>query len=218
MTFNKEQSYYVTAKDSLEKADRINNEKVVENENGGGNFYLGMKVSSQGDQVVNNINKKTMWSGFLHRKYFYMKEVTPKFIWKITNEKKDIGKFKCKKATTSFRGRNYIAWFTTEIGVPYGPWKLQGLPGLILEAYDTNKSVYWYFKSVEYPTKNKENVNFIRKSKKEKSITFSDYDGYKKFMSDEEKKVEEKNILMKKEYPDIVFLVPKLEDMFIEFK
>ena len=65
---------------------------------------------------------------------------------------KEIGDFKCFKASCNFRGRDYTAWFTLEIPLPYGPWKLQGLPGLILEAYDTDKEIYFYFKSIEYPS------------------------------------------------------------------
>lgn len=58
--------------------------------------------------------------------------------WKLHPETKDIGKFNCQKATIEFRGRNYTAWFTNEIPVRYGPWKFQGLSGLILEVYDDN--------------------------------------------------------------------------------
>ena len=56
--------------------------------------------------------------------------------WKLNNDTKKIGNFNCQKATIKFRGRNYTAWFTNEIPVRYGPWKFQGLSGLILEVYD----------------------------------------------------------------------------------
>ena len=40
----------------------------------------------------------------------------------------------CRYATTKFRGREWKVWFTEEIPVSLGPWKLNGLPGLILKA------------------------------------------------------------------------------------
>tara|TARA_B100001063_G_C16643810_1_gene492256 strand:- start:158 stop:937 length:780 start_codon:yes stop_codon:yes gene_type:complete len=68
--------------------------------------------------------------------------------WKFSNEFKDISGFNCQKATAFFRGRYYIAWFTTKIPVPSGPWKLNGLPGLILEAYDKDREVNFLFKKL----------------------------------------------------------------------
>ena len=57
--------------------------------------------------------------------------------WEITDESKDIIGYQCFKATTDFRGRRWTAWFTPEIPIQDGPWKLCGLPGLILEAEDS---------------------------------------------------------------------------------
>lgn len=63
--------------------------------------------------------------------------------WEITDESKDIIGYQCFKATADYRGRRWTAWFTPEIPVQDGPWKLCGLPGLILEAED-NHSEYHF--------------------------------------------------------------------------
>lgn len=56
--------------------------------------------------------------------------------WLITDSIKTILDYNCQQATCNFRGREWIAWFTSDIPVANGPWKLGGLPGLIMEAYD----------------------------------------------------------------------------------
>ena len=68
------------------------------------------------------------------------------FDWQIEQETKTIEGFTVQKAITSFTGRAYTAWFTTEIPISDGPYKFNGLPGLILEITDTQG--YWDFKFV----------------------------------------------------------------------
>ncbi|MFT4092683.1 MAG: GLPGLI family protein [Niabella sp.] len=67
-------------------------------------------------------------------KAFIVSDSIKKPHWVIGKQTKQAGNFKCQDAYTHFYGRDYTVWFTNEIPVSYGPWKLNGLPGLILEA------------------------------------------------------------------------------------
>lgn len=62
--------------------------------------------------------------------------------WTIVEDsvKKVLG-YDCIMATADYHGRKWTAWFTPEIPLQAGPWKLAGLPGLILEA-DADNGVY----------------------------------------------------------------------------
>ncbi|MBY0533743.1 MAG: GLPGLI family protein [Rickettsiaceae bacterium] len=80
---------------------------------------------------------------------YLIEEIFPKINWKIDSETKNFGDLKSQKATGYFRGRTYSAWFAPQLPVRVGPWKLNGLPGLILEASDENKEVIFSFVSFE---------------------------------------------------------------------
>ena len=58
--------------------------------------------------------------------------------WVIGDSTKTILGYECVEAIADYRGRRWIAWFAPEIPIQDGPWKLCGLPGLILEAHDAN--------------------------------------------------------------------------------
>lgn len=53
--------------------------------------------------------------------------------WELTDRELQILGYNCKSAKVSFRGRNYIAFFTEDIPINDGPYKFYGLPGLILK-------------------------------------------------------------------------------------
>ncbi|WP_297932239.1 GLPGLI family protein [uncultured Alistipes sp.] len=56
--------------------------------------------------------------------------------WRIDTLRQTVLGFVCYRATTRYGGREWQAWFAPEIPIPAGPWKLRGLPGLILCAQD----------------------------------------------------------------------------------
>lgn len=56
--------------------------------------------------------------------------------WKLIDESKTINTVNCKRAEINYKGRNWIAWYSTDIPIPYGPYKFNGLPGLIIKITD----------------------------------------------------------------------------------
>jgi len=90
-------------------------------------------------QIFTNNKNKTIWvyDEILNDRYKYKE--SEELIWKLENERKTILNYECQKASTSFAGREYIAWFTTEIPISKGPYIFCGLPGLIIKIHDTKK-------------------------------------------------------------------------------
>jgi len=78
--------------------------------------------------------------------------------WEIGSDSKIIKGYVCKKATGTFRGRTYTAWFTEQIPYRYGPWKLFGLPGVIIAATDAEHQVVFNAKNICYPCSNKDSI------------------------------------------------------------
>lgn len=60
--------------------------------------------------------------------------------WILTDEKKTIQNHLVQKAETNWGGRKWTAWFSPEIPFQYGPYKFNGLPGLIMEIYDSQNN------------------------------------------------------------------------------
>ena len=124
------------------------------------------------------------------QKTYIVGERIKKIKWNITQEFKIISGFKVQKAEGIFRGRKYTAWFTNEIPIKYGPWKLNGLPGLILNVSDNKNEVMFYAKSIKVPF----NSNSISKNEFKfkndcNKISLSDYTKYKKQQVEEVQKL-----------------------------
>jgi len=77
--------------------------------------------------------------------------------WKLTGESKKVKDLQLQKATASYGGREWTAWFAKNIPFQEGPYKFHGLPGLIVELYDDkNNYRFELVKSVKLdkPVKN----------------------------------------------------------------
>ncbi|MPM30155.1 hypothetical protein SDC9_76700 [bioreactor metagenome] len=95
---------------------------------------------------------------FLGGDYVVYEDVLNDQDWQITDNIKTVLNYNCQQAICRFRGREWIVWFTTDIPVANGPWKLGGLPGLILEAYDRGNQ--YYFNIIGLEKKNNKPILF----------------------------------------------------------
>ena len=84
-----------------------------------------------------NANKLSYYGKVSIDKFMYHEEV-PHIDWTLSDSTKEICGYLCHQATATFRGRNWIAWYC-DIPKSVGPWKLNGLPGLILAAETEDK-------------------------------------------------------------------------------
>ncbi len=80
---------------------------------------------------------------FMGNSNFYVKDSLHNFKWVLIPDTATILKRKCMSAKTTFRGREYKVFYAPSIPISDGPWKLGGLPGLILEAKSTDGFVEW---------------------------------------------------------------------------
>ncbi len=81
--------------------------------------------------------------------HFIYKEDKNLFKWQLLEESKTINGFKCLKASLQFAGRNYIAWYTKDIPISEGPYKFNGLPGLIVNISDSRDHYNYRLTKVE---------------------------------------------------------------------
>ena len=73
----------------------------------------------------------------------------PAIDWKTSGDTVTFDGLHCQKATCHFKGRDYTAWFCPDLPVRTGPWKLNGLPGVIVDARDSKNEVVFKFDGVE---------------------------------------------------------------------
>ena len=73
----------------------------------------------------------------------------PAIDWTISGDTATFGGLHCQKATGHFKGRDYTVWFCPDLPVHTGPWKLNGLPGVIVDARDAKNEVIFQFDGVE---------------------------------------------------------------------
>jgi len=133
--------YYVSNHKEISKSNS-SEEIIIESTNSNleiveTNFY------TQEIKIVDNLLDKT----------YLVTERLKKIDWQITIDTKKIGNLNCIKAVGLFRGSTYTVYFAPEIKTSFGPWKLNGLPGLIIEVTESRNRLGIYLKEIDVSNK-----------------------------------------------------------------
>ncbi|MCQ9638956.1 GLPGLI family protein [Chryseobacterium sp. WG14] len=133
-------SYYSHDKFVADSIGRAELERQLKS--GGGNISVNRREKS--GQVSYKVTKEypdfktSLFKNISTDKYKVKEDKKPE--WKILPDKQKIGEYNAQKAATSFGGREWTAWFTTDIPFQDGPYKFYGLPGLIVKIEDATGS------------------------------------------------------------------------------
>jgi len=197
--------YELMIQDNSSEFLRIKNQEINNSE------HLEI-IYDQNFFIIKDIKNNSLISTeFLGKKQIIIKDSLDLMVWDlIENKKKKIIGFECEKAETYFRGRNYIAYYTPEINCLDGPWKFQGLPGLILEinsedgdyqysAYEINKTPTKLFQKIAYSENNIHNWDSFKN-------IFIDYtDKLIKYLRSEDKRGDGNVNYYKIDKPEIIY-------------
>ncbi|WKV11905.1 GLPGLI family protein [Marivirga harenae] len=138
--FNNEMSQFLSYNNALNDTSfleiqkgNMTTEEVVQNALAAPRVKTHLKVNK-----IYQESKMELLTEMMARLYKYYQPLNL-MDWTIGNQTKKINGYQCQKATASYAGRDYIAWFDLEIAISDGPYKFYGLPGLIISVYDTQE-------------------------------------------------------------------------------
>lgn len=132
----------------------IFNEETEKHETDDGN--LNISVGSGRSIFFKDYNKNNLlYENMLQFKHFPTQENIDLMKWEIEPRKtEEILGYTCQAAVSNFRGRTYVAYFTDKLGFYGGPWKFDGLPGMILKISSTDGFLSIKAKSIEVKNQN----------------------------------------------------------------
>lgn len=124
--------------EGVKKAIATGDHSMIPTKNG--SLYV---IKSAGDSTVTVYDK----AGMLDKGYY--SEPLAEMNWEIADSTKQILNYECVMAETDYHGRHWTVWFTPDIPLQEGPWKLCGLPGLILEARESSGQHQFIVQGIE---------------------------------------------------------------------
>ena len=119
-----------------ESDDRMKGQLVITDSNGY-QIYTDLRNKKMKVREICRVDQALIYSDSVNIK------------WQLEDEQKIIKGLKCGKAQGHFRGRDYIAWYALDIPSSAGPWKFNGLPGLIIKVEESKNEVFIVLSSLK---------------------------------------------------------------------
>ena len=111
-------------------------------------YFIKKNYEDKSVSLVENVGSKQV---------YYQED--RKMNWNISPQISDFNGYKVQKATINFGGRIWTAFFSPDIKISDGPYKLSGLPGLILKLEDDKGDYKFNFvKKISVPNSFSENI------------------------------------------------------------
>lgn len=132
---------------------------------GSGSAPVAIRIDRSGAELLS----KTNYTNFLSSKKSYtiheifgqryvIESDLPVLKWSLNKDTTNLSGIHCQQATAIVDEKKWTAWFAPTLPFSLGPWKLQGLPGLILHANCEDDELSFVFSSVENATE----TDFVR--------------------------------------------------------
>ncbi len=141
-------SYYCLMREYTDEPVPTQSYRILHIEGAKSHFHSDCKSGMMPKHDEHSLDRFQVWKNVTHEdtlnfmgcidifRYHY-KEPIPQFDWELLDRDSVVCNYTCKKARTTFRGRTWTVWYTLDLPYSDGPWKLGGLPGLILKAEES---------------------------------------------------------------------------------
>lgn len=143
-------------------------------ENPDNKYMWGGKPSTTDIVIQNHTSRQLSIQRDVFEQTYLLQDSLRNFQWRITEEKREIAGFDCRKAVTRICDSVYIvAFYTDQIPVSSGPESFGNLPGMILGLAVPRLSITWFATRVELTTPTAQKLQPTLKGKKANWIKYN---------------------------------------------
>jgi len=148
--YQKKQPQFKTLKSSVTFSKDLTLFKPVEEDGVSNTFFSDFAAAQQNNTIVTNTTQGTsIAQKTVYEQTYLVKDSTRKINWKITDERRTIAGYDCRRANALIMDSIYVvAFYTDQIPVSGGPESFTGLPGMILGIALPYEHTTWFATSV----------------------------------------------------------------------